>query len=122
VSGGGMPKAAVSKFDFGGVPVVSTVSWLSPIRRRALTIVGDAAALVFDDRLDKRLVFHAKEGADPIYPPYSAELPLTRELAKFVEAIRSGTNDPGHVELGLSIARSISAAQRSIALGQSVAI
>jgi len=122
ISGGAIPKTAVSKFQFNGIALVSTVSWLSLVRRRQLTVVGDEATLVFDDTADRRLALYRKQG-DPIYPSYSAELPLTRELTAFVEAVRSGKNDLRHVALGTSIARSISAAERSIALaGQSVAI
>jgi UDP-N-acetylglucosamine 3-dehydrogenase len=122
VSGGVMPRAAVSRFQIGNTALVSTVSWLSQVRRRQLMIVGDDATLVFDDIAERRLALYRKE-VDPVYSSYSADLPLTRELRAFVDAVRSGKNDPRHVELGVGIARAISAAERSIALdGQPVVV
>jgi hypothetical protein len=54
---------------------------------------------------------------EPTYPSYSDTLPLTQELDGFLQAVRSGATDGDHIELGLSVVRMISAAERSIALG-----
>jgi UDP-N-acetylglucosamine 3-dehydrogenase len=122
LSGGATPAAALTKFQFGETPVVSTVSWLSPVRRRQVTIACDSATLIFDDIAERRLALHARHG-EPSYPAYSDEPPLTREMAAFLQAVRSGRADPGHIETGVSIVRAIAAAERSIALaGASVAI
>jgi UDP-N-acetylglucosamine 3-dehydrogenase len=123
VSGGKLAEAAVSKFEFGGTALVSITSWLSPLRRRQLTIAAEEATLVFDDKADRRLALYRQPGGEPSYPSYAAELPLTRELAAFVDAIRLGKPNPQHVELGVSIVRSIAAAEKSIVLaGRSVAL
>jgi predicted dehydrogenase len=56
LAGGAKPEAALVKFQFGEAPVVFTVSWLSPVRRRQVTIVCENATLIFDDYAERRLV------------------------------------------------------------------
>ena len=121
LSGGTMPQAALATFSFGDVPVACTASWLSPFRRRQVTIACDGGTLVFDDLAEQRLALHRDVGVT--YPAYSAELPLTREMAAFLQAVRSGRTDGDHVQTGLAIVRAIAAAEQSIAQsGQPVAI
>lgn len=115
-SGGAKPEAALSKFQFGDTPVISTISWLSPVKCKRTTIACEKATLVFDDKAERRLALYGK-GDEPTYPPYSDELPLTRELGAFLEGIRSGKADTSHVETGASIVWSIAAAEQSIDLG-----
>jgi predicted dehydrogenase len=122
LSGGAKTGAALCKFQFGRTPVVSAVSWLSAVRRRQVTIVGTNATLVFDDIAERRLALHGEQG-EISYPAYSGEPPLTREMAAFVDAVRRGKADAGHLHAGMSVVRAIAAAEQSIALGgQSVTI
>jgi len=122
LSGGATPAAALTKFQFGETPVVSTVSWLSPVRRRQMTIACEHGTLIFDDIAGRRLALHGRQGGMS-YPAYSDEPPLTREMAAFLQAVRSGRADPGHIETGVSTVRAIAAAERSIMLeGAPVAI
>jgi len=122
LAGGATPEAALAKFQFGGAPVVSTVSWLSPVRRRQLTIACESATLIFDDIAQRRLALHGREG-ELSYPAYSDERPLTREMAAFLQAVRSGRGDAQQIQAGVSIVRAVAAAEQSIALeGRSVAI
>jgi predicted dehydrogenase len=116
LSGGTTPDAVLATFSFGGTPVVSTASWLLPVRRRQVTIACDEATLVFDDIAERRLALHRQNGV-VTYPAYSDELPLTREMAAFVEAVRSGRADGDHIEAGVSIVRAIAAAEQSLARG-----
>src|SRR5258708_2350158 len=55
LAGDTKPEAALTRFLFDGVPVVSAVSWLSPIRRRQVTIACEKATLIFDDTAERRL-------------------------------------------------------------------
>jgi len=116
LAGGTTPRAALTKFQFDFVPVISTISWLSPVRRRQVTIACEKATLVFDDTAERRLTLHTGQG-EMSYPGYSDELPLTRELAAFLQAIRSGEVSMNHLRTGVSIVRAIAAAEKSIALG-----
>jgi len=122
LSGESKPDAAISRFLFGDVPVASMVSWLSPLASKRMVLVGEKATLVFDDKVERRLMLYGKDG-DVSYPSYSDEAPLTREMHAFLSAVRSGNADAAHVELGTSIVRAIAAAEASIDLGgQSVRI
>jgi predicted dehydrogenase len=120
LSGGAMPEAAVAKFQYGDVPMVSRISWLSPVQRRTMSIVGEKRALIFDDKADWRLAVHDRQSGIS-YPTYSGELPLTREMGAFLDAVRSGKCDPAQVEVGVAVVRAIAAAEESIRLdGKSV--
>jgi predicted dehydrogenase len=116
------PQAAHAKFDFGDASVISTVSWLSPIQRRLVSIACSKATLVLDDLSDRRLALHAGDG-QLSYPAYGTELPLTHELTEFIAAIRSRKPDPRQVQIGMSVTNAIAAAEESIRRGgQPVAI
>jgi predicted dehydrogenase len=116
LTGGTKPEAAVSKFLFGDTPMISTVSWLSPVRRRRTTFVCEKATLVFDDKAERRLaVYGTKDEVG--YPKYSDELPLTRQLSAFLDMVRSRRADASHIQMGAGIVRSIVAAEKSIEAG-----
>ena len=122
LSGKAQPEAAVVRFQFGQTPLVSTMSWLSPSRRRRTIFVCEKATLIFDDKATRRLALQNAEGVVS-YPPYDEELPLTRELHAFVRMIDTGKADSSHLDIGVSVVRSIVAAEKSLALeGQSVPI
>jgi predicted dehydrogenase len=110
------PQAAHAKFDFGDTSVISTVSWLSPVQRRLVTIACSKATLVLNDLSEQRLALHEGDG-QVSHPAYGSELPLTRELTEFVAAIRSGKSDPRQVRIGMSVVSAIAAAEESIRRG-----
>ncbi len=113
LSDGANPRAAVTQFLFGSTPLVSITSWLSPVRRRAVTIPCENGTIVFDDAAERKLALHAPSGGVS-YPGYEPEPPLTRELRAFLDAVRSGAADRDHLAEGCSIVRSIAAAEESI--------
>jgi len=117
LDGGAKPRAAISKFTFGAASVVASSSWLSPIPRRATTIFGENGTLVFDNTAERKLTFFQRPSREPVYPPYSDELPLTCEMRAFLAAIRSGTADLASAALGARIVSAIAAAAESIELG-----
>ncbi len=112
----GSPKteAAVTKFMFGDVALLSTVSWHSPTKHKRLTISAEKGTIVFDDKAQRKLAVYATDGAIS-YPEYDEELPLTREMHSFLEMIRLGAADRSHIDLGVAIVRMIAAAEGSIA-------
>jgi predicted dehydrogenase len=122
LSGGSKPEAALSRFQFGNTPVISTISWLSHVRRKQMTVVCEKGTLVFDDKAERRLALYGKQG-ELSHPAYSDDLPLTREMGAFLQAVRSGRTDTSHIEMGVGIVRAIAAAEKSMGLGgQSVII
>jgi predicted dehydrogenase len=110
------PRGAVSRFLFGETPLVSMASWLSPIRRRPVTIPCENGTLVFDDLSDHKLALYGADGA-VTYPPYDSEPPLTSELRSFLAQLHGRSADRPHLDDGLSIVRAIEAANRSIRSG-----
>lgn len=116
LAGNALSEAADAEFDFGDAAVTSRISWRSQVQRRHITIACADATLVLDDLSDRRIALHDKDGRIT-YPPYASDLPLTRELAAFASAIRSGEPDPRQVQFGVSIACAIAAAEESILLG-----
>jgi predicted dehydrogenase len=121
---GGSPlaQAAVTTFHFGEAPMVSTMSWVSPVRRQTMTITGKNGTLSFDDKAEKKLMLRQEgiQGGTISHPAYDDELPLTRELRSFVDAIRAGSTDRSQAALGLTVVRMIAAAEDSLAQGGAV--
>ena len=114
--GAEQPQAALSRFGFGETPVVCTTSWLSSQRRKQLTVVCESGTLVFDDRAERKLSLHDAAG-NVSFPTYDDQLPLSRELGRFVQAVRRGEADPSQIEAGVSVVRMIAAAEASSKAG-----
>ena len=108
-------QAAEATFEFGQVPLVSTVSWLSPTRHQTMTIEAEHGTLTFDDKAERKLTMRRASAVS--YPRYEDEPPLTREMRLFIEAIRSGNADHAQVVQGAAIVRMIAAAEESISQG-----
>jgi UDP-N-acetylglucosamine 3-dehydrogenase len=122
LSGGDTPTAAVSKFQFGDIPVICTTSWESPEPRRRTIVACQTATLIFDDKSERRLTLYDRHGSIT-YPTFSDELPLTLEMKEFLKAARSGKTDPAHLQTGMAVVRAIAAAEESIRLnGQAVTL
>src|SRR6202012_4674267 len=73
--------AAIARFEIAGLPFIANVSWMSPLKRHRMTIVGQDNSLTFDDTAERKLSLHDTRGTS--YPAYGQELPLTRELLAF---------------------------------------
>jgi predicted dehydrogenase len=116
LAGVSLAEAAVCRFQFGDVPMISTMSWLSPARRRQVTIVGEKATLIFDEKAANKLSLHF-HGHGPIFPTHSEKLPLSCELEAFLQLIHSAKVDHSHIVAGISVARAIEAAETSITHG-----
>jgi predicted dehydrogenase len=109
-------QAAASRYQYGAASLLSVMSWLSSVRRTQVTICAEQGVLIFDDRAQRKLALHLKDGTVS-YPDYAGELPLTRELGTFLDLVRSGATDASHVALGVAIVRAIAAAEESVRKG-----
>lgn len=107
-------QAAIARYRYGTASLVSTMTWLSPVRRQSMTVTGERGVIIFDDKAERKLVVHDEAG-DTSYPSYDDELPLTQELRAFLEVVRHGSAGPSHIALGIAIAEAIAAADQSIA-------
>jgi predicted dehydrogenase len=118
----GSATAARVDVDFDGVTMVCEVSWRSPVAQSRLRVVGDDGALELDDKAADKLVFHDRAGGTQVLA-HAADLPLTCELAAFLQVVRTRSQDRTELVLGLAIVRAIAAAEKSMSAGwQSVEI
>lgn len=116
LTGPEIPRGAVSRFLFGETPLISMASWLSPTRRRPVSIPCENGTLLFDDLSDRKLALYAADGS-VTYPVYDSEPPLTCELRTFLAQLRGHDADRPHLDDGLCIVRAIEAAHRSMQSG-----
>lgn len=114
--GGAHAEAAVSEFQFGDATLVSIANWHSHVRVRRVTVVGDRAVVIFDDKADFKLTVHDRDHGIS-HPPHSNDPPLGCEIRAFLEVVRLGRLGASHIETGMFVARAIAAAERSIKTG-----
>jgi predicted dehydrogenase len=112
----GSATAARVDFDFGGISMACDVSWLSPVAHSRLRVTGDGGALEFDDKAADKLVLYDRAGATQRLA-HAADLPLTCELAAFLQVIRTRSRDRTELELGLATVRAMAAAEKSLSAG-----
>jgi predicted dehydrogenase len=105
------------------------LSWLAPGKRRAMTVIGSARMVVYDDVevVEKVKVFdHGVERMDPhelrrsyragdIHAPRVAQTEaLQLEVRDFIDAIRTGRRPLSDGVAGLRVVRVLEAAMRSL--------
>lgn len=104
-----------TKLNFKDTVAFMKFGWLSPVKKRKVTVVGSKSSIIFDDTKDRKISFYEKMGlAVPQYPDYSCEEPLMTELEEFVSCIRN--NRPPKTDLNNSVLvlKVIDAMQKSI--------
>jgi predicted dehydrogenase len=104
-------RAASAKFVIAGIPFIANVSWISPLKRHRMAIVGENSSLTFDDTAQRKLSLRNSRGTS--YPAYGEELPLTRELRAFICLLRAGRLDTPQLDSEVGIVRAIAAAEES---------
>jgi predicted dehydrogenase len=109
-------QAAVARYQYGAVSLVSMVSWLSPLRRREVTVCAERGVIVFDDRAAVKRCLHHRDGTTS-HPIYDPEQPLANELRAFLKLIGHHSSDASHVTRGIAIAHAIESAEESIRKG-----
>lgn len=110
------PRAASVRYRFGDCSCMCTVSWLSPLARKTMTVVGEAGALVLDDKVVHKLIHCGHDGVQtPI--SHGSQRPLTRELAAFLQVVRARDASRSNLDLAVVIAHCIEAAEQSMACG-----
>lgn len=103
--------AAIAKFMIAGVPFFANVSWISPLKRHRMKIVGEDNSITFDDTAERKLSLCNSRGTS--YPAYDEEPPLTRELRAFIGVLRAGRLDTTQLADEVAIVRAITAAEES---------
>ncbi len=96
------------------------VSWLSPVKKRQLTIVGSASTLLFDDLSPHQLTLFQNTNMPPTstYPKLTKTLPLTSQISQFVKAIKHrSSSTQSDLSFGLEVTRILSIAEQSAKAG-----
>lgn len=101
------------------------VSWLFPVKRRELTIVGDKDTIIYDAVAKKKIIYYKDmvktsdfkvEDTRVYFPKYGRRLSLRAEINEFAEAIRKDKAvEISNLEFGVNITKIISLAYQSIA-------
>lgn len=107
-------------------------SWLSPQKRKRLTVVGTKSSLTYNDAATTqkvtlyknmgpnvtkkgRVVSVATQESEISYPPYAEEMPLTAEMSAFIDTVRTGKRPATDADSGLAVVAVLEAAEKSIA-------
>ncbi len=108
------------RFRNGAVGVLE-VNWLTPVKVRKLSVLGEKGLFTVD-YLDQELLFHPKEEAAgaPTQIPLQKREPLRVELEAFVEAVRLGEPPPVGPREGLAALEIASHLVESARLGQPI--
>ncbi len=118
-----------------GVMANLQLSWLDPVKQRALTIVGSKKMLVYDDIAEDKVIIFDKgvevpaysiteeqfrasyrHGDETIYPIKWSE-PLRAECNHFVQCIQNGATPRSDGVDGLKVLKILETAQRSLLNG-----
>jgi len=104
-----------------GVVGVLEVNWLTPIKVRQLSVLGEKGLFTVD-YLEQELLFYPKEApaGAPIRLPLEKKEPLRVELEAFVEAVRRGEPPPVGPQEGLAALEIASQLVESARRGQPV--
>lgn len=98
------------------------MSWLSPIKRRELMIVGKKSTIVYND-LNKNKVTYYQNHLKIIYPSHGPELPLEVELREFIEAIKKGRDiKKSNLDFAVKVTKILHLAEQSIIQGKAIHI
>ncbi|OBH97905.1 Gfo/Idh/MocA family protein [Mycobacterium sp. E2733] len=104
-------QAAIARFVIAGVPLIASVSWMSPLKRHRMTILGEENSLTFDDTAQRKLSLSISGYTS--FPTYGGEPPLTRELRSFIDVLRAGKPDTTRLKDEVAIVRAIAATEES---------
>lgn len=98
--------------------VFMSIGWLSPVKKRSMTIVGEKSTIVFDDTIEKKVAIIKNLKTKEIdYPPFPKESPLSEEISSFVNLIRNKEKiNKSGLKMGLDVVRVLEACEKSIKL------
>lgn len=96
------------------IPALIHVTWLSPEKRKKMTVVGEKYSVVFDDVAEYKVAVH--QDGKITYPSYKKEMPLQAEMKAFLQMVKTGKRPKTDVQQGLDVVRVLDAAERSLAL------
>lgn len=103
------------------------ISWLFPVKKRELVIVGTKDTIVYDAVADKKIIFYENminiskqknkitNNTKISYPKYNSKTPLEIELREFIDAIKYDKKIiHSDLDFGMEVTKIIEAAVKSI--------
>lgn len=106
------------------------ISWLSPIKRRELTVVGTSSTLIYNDLNSNRLTLFENMGPllegeeitkmipKMTYPSYDHKLPLENELGEFINLLsKKQVINRSDLDFGVRVTYLLKLAEESINRG-----
>lgn len=105
-----------ARLKFKKTQVFMKFGWLSPVKKRKITIVGSKRFIIFDDTKDKKVIVYEKIGprSQRQYPKYSKEEPLVSEVKEFINCLEKKRQPRTDMEHSLLVAKVIELMQESI--------
>jgi len=103
-----------------GLEVFVEVSWIFPLKKRKIIIVGENDSIIFDDMKDNKLTYFKNPGGEKSlisYPSYPKGTPLTIEVTDFINSIEKNSKPLSDTRLGVKVAHLLSLAELSIEKG-----
>lgn len=95
------------------------IGWLSPVKKRNMTIVGEKSTIVFDDTIEKKVALIRNLDSNKVidYPSFASVSPLELEISSFVKQIQNkGKVNKSSLRMGLDVVRVLEACQKSMKL------
>lgn len=101
-------------------------SWLYPLKKRELVVIGSKSTIVFDDLAAQKLTLYQDIGpsvqknkvvknlAKISYPEYDKELSLNKELLEFIECIKGKVVSKTNFNHAIEVIKIIDLAEQSI--------
>ncbi len=112
---------------FDQVEAFIKISWLSPIKKRELVIVGSKSTIIYNDLADKKITYYQDMGPkvrgkniikyNPKieYPKYQLTLPLEMEIREFIDVVKNEkTVSHSGLDFGVKITKMIHLTEQSI--------
>lgn len=99
--------------------VFVNIGWLSPIKKRIMTIVGEKSTIIFDDTIEKKITYIENLGTSfqTTYPSFSQQSPLSVQVSEFVKRIENKENkDNSSLEMGLNVTKTLESCEKSMKL------
>jgi len=114
----------------GGPSAHVSGSWLAPIKRREMMVVGEKRYALFDDHAQQKLRFFetrkdatiGSRDTTSTSPQLATDLPLTVELKHFIDCCKTRKKPRSDGRFAVDVTIVLDAAQRSMREGKAVSI
>lgn len=108
-----------------GVTAFIEISWLFPVKKRELVVVGSKDTIIYNNLAEKKITYFEDMGPEMTgdkfikkepkisYPSYSNELPLKLEILNFLQTIE-GKKNQTDINQALLVSKILDLAEQSI--------